>query len=58
LDDKSKKVWWGDLRPVHAALYYIFSYLAIVEVSPQAFAPLLFDAGVAIGAFAMKNKKM
>jgi hypothetical protein len=27
------RIWWNDLRPVHAALYFLFAYNAIKGVS-------------------------
>lgn len=51
-----KVVWWDHLRPLHAATYFAFAYLAAVAGSPHAYSALLFDAGVGAGAFAMRRK--
>lgn len=36
------KIWWNDLRPVHATLYALFSYNAITG-NPNAWIYLLVD---------------
>ena len=41
-------VWWDNLRPLHALLYFIFAYLAITK-NNNAWVPLLID--VIIGLF-------
>ena len=43
-----QKIWWNNLRPIHAILYICFSYLAINK-NKNAFMPLLID--VVIGLF-------
>ena len=45
-----QKIWWNDLRPVHAFLYYIFAFLAINK-NKTAFIPLLVDACVGLFSF-------
>jgi len=36
------KIWWNNLRPIHSILYFIFSYLAIIN-STKAYIPLFID---------------
>jgi hypothetical protein len=45
-----QKIWWNNLRPVHAILYLIFSYLAINK-SKYSFLPLLIDVRIGLTAF-------
>jgi hypothetical protein len=42
-------IWWNDLRPVHAALYATFAYLALKK-HPKAWT--LLAADVTLGALA------
>lgn len=44
------KIWWNDLRPVHAVLYAIFAYLAIIDPE-NAWKPLAADVSLGIVAF-------
>jgi hypothetical protein len=44
-----ERIWWNDMRPVHAALYGLFAYLAIHE-HPRAWTVLALD--VVLGAAA------
>lgn len=37
------KIWWNDLRPIHAFLYAMFAYSAIIK-SPHAWGYLMVDA--------------
>jgi hypothetical protein len=37
------KIWWNDLRPIHAFLYAMFAYSAINK-SPHAWGYLMVDA--------------
>jgi hypothetical protein len=51
------KVWWNDLRPVHALLYLVFSLMVLTSTMPHhAYAALLTDAGIGLGAFVAKNQ--
>lgn len=45
------RIWWNDLRPVHAVLYATFAALALHRV-PQAWVVLLLDAAVGFAAWA------
>jgi hypothetical protein len=45
-----QEIWWNDLRPVHALLYFTFAILAFRK-SDYAFIPLLLDVFIGIGAF-------
>jgi hypothetical protein len=44
------KIWWNSLRPVHAALYTAFIFMAIRE-DPDAYIPLLIDPLLGLVAF-------
>lgn len=44
------KMWWGDLRPIHGALYLAFVVMAM-KGNPNSYMPLLLDAIVGLGAF-------
>jgi len=45
-----QKIWWNNLRPVHAILYLTFAYLAINK-SSQSYKPLLVDVLVGLLSF-------
>jgi hypothetical protein len=45
-----EKIWWNDIRPVHATLYLTFAYLAFVK-SNVAYVPLLIDVIIGLTAF-------
>ena len=47
-----QKIWWNDLRPIHAALYLCFTYLAINK-NKKSFIPLLIDVIIGLIAFLM-----
>ena len=42
LETQGDKIWWNDLRPIHAALYFMFSYYAINK-NKNSYKILLFD---------------
>ena len=50
----NQKIWWGYMRPVHALLYFTFSYLAINK-SKSAYIPLLLDVILGLVAFIHNN---
>ena len=45
-----EKVWWNPLRPVHALLFSLFAYFAIVG-NRNAWVYLLIDAMISLFAF-------
>jgi hypothetical protein len=45
------RIWWNDLRPLHAALYALFAYLAITGAQSLAWKVLLGDVLVGLAAF-------
>jgi hypothetical protein len=45
-----KKIWWNNLRPIHAILYSIFSYLAIMK-NNNSYIPLLMDVIIGLVSF-------
>jgi hypothetical protein len=52
IETDGKAIWWDHLRPVHAALYYIFAVMALRKQG-NAYVPLLLD--VIIGFLAFVN---
>ena len=44
------RIWWNNLRPIHAAIYATFAYLAIHK-SPHAWKLLVADASLGLLAF-------
>lgn len=44
------KIWWNELRPVHASLYLMFAYLAFNK-SDIAYVPLLIDVIIGLTVF-------
>ena len=42
LETQGGEIWWDKLRPIHAILYLIFAYLAIIN-NEYAWIPLLVD---------------
>lgn len=49
-----ERIWWNDLRPVHAALYLAFAAMA-VRGSPNAWVPLGLDVALGLGAFILHH---
>jgi hypothetical protein len=47
-----EKIWWNSLRPVHAALYFVFAWLAINGVRGMAWKVLAADVVLGLSAFA------
>jgi len=45
-----EKIWWNDLRPLHACFYFIFSYNAIIG-NKSAWLFLLLDVIVGLLSF-------
>ena len=45
-----EKIWWDSLRPIHAALWALFAFLALSE-SRYAWIVLLFDTLFGLAAF-------
>jgi len=45
-----QKIWWNNLRPVHAFLYYTFALLAFNK-NKYTFIPLLADVLIGLVAF-------
>ena len=50
LETGGEKIWWNDLRPIHALLYYLFFYKIFFSDAQYAWKILLLD--VIIGFFA------
>lgn len=48
------KIWWNDLRPIHAALYFTFAYMAIKQ-HKLAYLPLLMDVIIGLVAFIIQH---
>ena len=49
-----EKIWWNDLRPVHAILYFLFAYNAIIG-NKQAWIYLLADVLFGLISFLMHH---
>jgi hypothetical protein len=49
------KIWWNDLRPIHAVLYLLFAYNAI-KGNDCAWMFLLADVVVGLGSFVAYHK--
>jgi hypothetical protein len=45
-----EKIWWNNLRPIHAMFYYIFSYYAINKIR-SGWVYLLYDVIVGLLSF-------
>ena len=45
-----EKIWWNDLRPVHAMLYFLFAYNAIIG-NQQSWIYLLADVLLGLISF-------
>lgn len=52
LETDGKPIWWNDLRPLHAALYYSFAYSAITG---ESYSWMFLAADVTIGLAAFIN---
>ena len=44
------KIWWNNLRPLHAILYFLFAYYAINKVS-YAWVFLAVDVSIGLASF-------
>jgi hypothetical protein len=44
------KIWWNNLRPIHALLYALFAYMAITQ-KREAWIVLLADVFFGLGGF-------
>ena len=44
------KIWWNDLRPIHALLFFLFAYEAI-NYKTESYKYLLFDVILGLLAF-------
>ena len=49
-----EKIWWNDLRPLHAAFYFLFAYNAIIG-NKQAWLYLLADVLFGLTSFLMHH---
>ena len=50
------KIWWNNLRPVHAVLYSVFVYLALKK-NNNAYIPLLIDVIIGFMSFIFYHYK-
>jgi len=51
-----EKIWWNNLRPVHAILYFLFAYNAINHVK-TAWVYLLIDVFIGLFSFLFHHYK-
>ena len=54
LETFGEPIWWNNLRPVHASLYLLFSYMALYHPE-NAWYPLALDVCIGILAFTVKR---
>ena len=47
-----QKIWWNNLRPIHAFMFYLFAYLAITK-NKKAYLVLFTDAMFGLVSFLM-----
>ena len=45
------RIWWNNLRPIHAGMYLLFAYLAITGSTMYAWRVLVVDVLLGLGAF-------
>jgi hypothetical protein len=45
------RIWWNELRPVHAVLYLVFAYMALTGIKEHAWKLLAIDATIGLVAF-------
>jgi hypothetical protein len=45
------KIWWNDLRPVHAVLYLLFTIMVFTSMRKYAWIVLLIDVMIGLTAF-------
>jgi hypothetical protein len=46
-----EKIWWNDLRPVHAFLYLLFTIMVFTSMRQYAWIVLLIDVVIGLSAF-------
>ena len=51
------KIWWNNLRPVHACLYILFALLALKK-NEYAWVPLLIDVLIGLLSFFIYHSKV
>jgi hypothetical protein len=51
-----EKIWWNNLRPLHATLYFLFAYNAI-NGNKMAYQYLMYDVVIGLGAFSAFHYK-
>lgn len=52
-----EKIWWNNLRPVHACLYILFALLALKK-NDYAWIPLLIDVLIGLISFLLYHSKI
>jgi hypothetical protein len=45
------RIWWNSLRPIHAFLYLVFAWMALIGPKQYAWVPLVVDATIGLGSF-------
>ena len=56
IETQGSKIWWNNLRPIHALLYFYFAYQAIKKY-PDSFKILLLDVIIGLIAFLIYHYK-
>ena len=51
------KIWWNNLRPIHACLYILFSLLALKK-NNYSWVPLLIDVLIGLTGFILYHYKI
>ena len=52
-----QKIWWNNLRPIHAFMFYLFAYLAITK-NKKAYLVLFTDAMLGLVSFLIYHLQM
>lgn len=50
LETQGSKIWWNDLRPIHALLYFYFAYQSINK-DTNSYKTLLLDVSIGLISF-------
>lgn len=54
LETGGKRIWWNDLRPIHAFLWFAFAALALMK-QRKAWVVLLIDTLIGLVAFTLHH---
>ena len=51
IETGGEKIWWNNLRPIHAFFYYTFSYMVFFGNKKNAWIPLAIDVSFGLISF-------